>query len=262
VRLKNADSALTSPRPYKIRVKVAYIPFEQKMKFLPIKAVLFDLDDTLWPIAPVISRAEIVLYDWLKTYAPTTADRFSIDSMCARRLELMAMHPHYQIDLWGLRHAVLCEALSACGDDVALAESAMAVFSEARNAVTPFGDVLPGLQRLSGKVALGSISNGFADLDAIGMAQHFQVSLAAHSCGTAKPDPAIFHLACDALKIAPAEAVYVGDDLLLDVEASQKAGLRAVWMNRFGRTAPSHIEPDAECMSLIELEDWLTKRLR
>jgi HAD superfamily hydrolase (TIGR01549 family) len=236
--------------------------FKQKMNVLPIKAVLFDLDDTLWPIAPVISRAEVVLFDWLKANAPATASRFSIDSMRARRLELMATDPRYQIDLWTLRHTVLCESLRACGDDIAHADPAMAVFSEARNAVTPFDDVLPGLDRLNKKVLLGSISNGFADLHAIGLARHFRVSLAAHSCGTAKPDPAIFNLACDALKLAPAEAVYVGDDLLLDVEASQKAGLRAVWMNRFGRTAPAHIEPDAVCTTLIELEHWLNQENR
>ena len=228
---------------------------------IPIKAVLFDLDDTLWPIAPVISRAEIVLYDWLTVHAPAVVGRFSIESMRSRRAELMATNPRYQIDLWSLRHAVLCEVMIASGEDVAKAEPAMAVFSDARNAVTLFDDVLPGLLRLADKVALGSISNGFADLQAIGLAKHFQVSVAAHRCGTAKPDPAIFIMTCEELKIDPAEAVYVGDDLLLDVEGAQKAGLRAVWMNRFARTVPDHIQPDAVCTSLVELEYWLNDRL-
>ena len=39
---------------------------------------------------------------------------------------------------------------------------AMAVFSQARNAVTPFEDVLPTLERLGSRAVLGSISNGFA----------------------------------------------------------------------------------------------------
>lgn len=232
-----------------------------EMNILPVKAVLFDLDDTLWAINPVISRAETILFEWLSTHAPEVAVRYTIDSMRARRLELMAADPRYRVDLWSLRHAVLCEAMLACGVNVAKAEPAMAVFSEARNAVTPFEDVLPGLQRLGNKVALGSISNGFADLQAIGMARHFQVSVAAHRCGFAKPDPAIFNLACDELRVTPAEAVYVGDDLLLDVEASQKAGLRAVWMNRFGRTMPDHVRPDAICSSLVELEHWLDQHL-
>jgi putative hydrolase of the HAD superfamily len=231
------------------------------MTILPIKAVLFDLDDTLWPIVPVITQAETVLYEWLKTHAPAVTRRFTIESLRARRAELMAMHPRYRIDLWALRHTTLYEALNSSGEDAAKADLAMAVFADARNAVTPFEDVLPSLARLNGKVALGSISNGFADLHAIGIAHHFQVSVAAHRCGIAKPDPAIFKLACDAMHIAPAEAVYVGDDLLLDVEGAQKAGLRAVWMNRFARTAPDHIQPDAVCITLKELEQWLTGRI-
>ena len=41
------------------------------------------------------------------------------------------------------------------------------------------------------------------------------------------------------------------------VEAAQAAGLRGVWMNRFGRVAPETIVPDATCRNLPELEDWL-----
>ena len=228
----------------------------------PIKAILFDLDDTLWPIVPVIQRAEIVLYDWLRLHAPAVVQQFTIDSMRARRGVLMAAEPRYQIDLWSLRHTVLTEAFIACDEDAGKVEQAMAVFSRARNEVTPFDDVLPTLIRLKERVALGSISNGFADLEAIGLAHHFQVSLAAHKMGSAKPDPAIFHAACEALAVAPSEAVYVGDDPLLDVEGAQKAGLDAVWINRFNRIVPAHIQPEAACTSLYELEQWLDFRLR
>jgi len=66
--------------------------------------------------------------------------------------------------------------------------------------------------------------------------------------------------ACEALEVRPIEAVYVGDDPLLDVEGAQKAGLRAVWINRFERMLPAHIRPDATCTTLYELEQWLSRR--
>jgi FMN hydrolase / 5-amino-6-(5-phospho-D-ribitylamino)uracil phosphatase len=227
----------------------------------PVKAVLFDLDDTLWPIVPVIIRAEALLHEWMAQHAPQVPQQFSIEQLRARRIALMATDPRYRFDLWALRHASLCAAFRHAGEDTAKVDAAMAVFAKERNAVRPFDDVLPGLQRLHGRVTLGSISNGFADLDAIGIAHHFQVSLAAHRFGCAKPDAAIFHAACAALKIAPEEAVYVGDDLLLDVEGAQKAGLRGVWLNRTGlppqQTLPPHIRPDAIFTTLHELEDWL-----
>ena len=231
----------------------------------PVKAVLFDLDDTLWPIVPVIQRAENLLFDWLRQNAPEVATRFSIESLRKRRMELMASDPLYQLDLRALRRAGLMEAFTMAGQDLALVDQAMEVFSRARNDVEPFEDVLPTLASLSNRVLLGSVSNGVADLHEIGLAHHFRVSVAAHHCGCAKPDAAIFHAACEALGVAPEEAVYAGDDPLLDVEGAQKAGLRGVWINRPGlwpdRQLPHHVRPDASFRNLYELEQWLEESI-
>jgi putative hydrolase of the HAD superfamily len=140
-------------------------------------------------------------------------------------------------------------------------EAAMQVFLAARNAVTPFDDVLEGLAQLQGSVLVGSISNGNADLQAIGLSHHFKISVAAHQFGCAKPDASIFLAACRELGVAPEDAVYVGDDILLDVQGAQRAGLRGVWLNRTGST--SHLDhgvvPDAICANFGELLDWLRR---
>jgi HAD superfamily hydrolase (TIGR01509 family) len=223
----------------------------------PIRAVLFDLDDTLWPIVPTLVAAEKLLHEWLQLHAPSVAAAHSIESLRERRQALMASDARYRIDLMALRAAVMAEVFEACGEDPAKIAAGMALFGAARNRVTPFDDVLPALARLGGKVLLGSISNGAADLAAIGMAQHFRISVAARDFGSAKPDPEIFRHACRALGVAPAEAVYVGDDPLLDVMGAQRAGMRTVWINRFGRALPPEIRPDAVCTTLDQLEAWL-----
>jgi putative hydrolase of the HAD superfamily len=229
-----------------------------------IKAVLFDLDDTLWPIVPVIRRAETLLHDWLARHAPALAQRYSKEQLRAVRNDLLARDPAYALDLWKLRHAVLTHALRDSDEDPALADHAMVVFQRARNEVTPFEDVQPGLADLLGLapgLKIGSISNGFADLEEIGLAHHFHYSIAAHQSGCAKPDAAIFLRACAALEVLPAEAVYVGDDPALDVEGAQKAGMLGVWMNRPGldvvKQMPDHIQPDAVVTNLTELAAWL-----
>ncbi|MDB5776488.1 MAG: putative hydrolase [Herbaspirillum sp.] len=223
----------------------------------PIRAVLFDLDDTLWPIVPVLTAAEELLYEWLQQHAPSVAAAHTVDSLRTRRTELLAAEQRYRFDMIGLRTAVLAEAFEACGEDPAKVAVGMALFNAARNRVTPFDDVLPALTRLRDKVLLGSISNGAADLAAIGMADHFRMSISAREFGSAKPDPGIFMHACALLQVAPAEAVYVGDDPALDVLGAQQAGLRTVWINRFDRALPAHIRPDAVCVTLDELETWL-----
>lgn len=230
-----------------------------------IKAVLFDLDDTLWPIVPVIDRAEQLLHEWLARHAPAVAAKHTIDALRARRQALMATDPVYQLDLRTLRHAVLVEAFASCDEDITMVEQAMQVFSTARNQVTPFDDVAPVLRGLQEHVVLGSISNGVADLQMIGMAHFFRASLAAHQHGRAKPDAGIFHAACDALEVAPDEAVYVGDDPVLDVQGAQNAGLRGVWMNRpelqRQQALPRGVQPDAICTTLYELEHWLLEEM-
>lgn len=230
-----------------------------------IKAVLFDLDDTLWPIVPVIERAENILFDWLAAHAPAVTRKFTIESLRARRQELMASDRIYQLDLRRLRHAGLTEAFLSANEDAELVDKAMEVFSRARNQVTPFDDVLPALDRLRGVVTLGSVSNGVADLEAIGIAHYFQASVAAHRIGSAKPDAVIFHAACNAIGVAPHEAVYVGDDPLLDVQGAQQAGLQAAWINRpeleLARVLPGNVHPDVICSNLIELEQWINKRI-
>jgi HAD superfamily hydrolase (TIGR01509 family) len=225
------------------------------------KAILFDLDDTLWPIAPVILQAEQTLHAWLQQHAPRVSDRFSIDNLRQARLALLATQPEFHLDLGALRRAGLIAAFEDAGEDIEKVEQAMVHFYAARNAVIPYDDVVPGLLRLKGRALIGSVTNGNADLQAIGLAHHFQVSVAAHQLGFAKPDPAIFHHACRALGVAPGEALYVGDDILLDVQAAQKAGLRAVWLNR--TNSERHLEhgvtPDAICVNFDELIDWLKR---
>jgi HAD superfamily hydrolase (TIGR01549 family) len=225
------------------------------------KAVLFDLDDTLWPIAPVIIEAEQILFAWLRRHAPRVAQQFSIDTLRQARLELLARRPEFQLDLGALRRAGLIAAFEQAGEDAGKVELAMTEFFAARNAVIPYDDVLPGLLRLRGRVRIGSVTNGNADLQTIGLARHFEVSVAAPSFGVAKPDAPIFLEACRQLGVAPHEAVYVGDDLRLDVYGAQRAGLRAVWMNRTGQAnyLADEVRPDAEVHSLDGLLDWLKR---
>ncbi|MFZ6847065.1 HAD family hydrolase [Undibacterium sp. RuRC25W] len=228
---------------------------------MTIKAVLLDLDDTLWPVAPVIQHAEATLYAWMQEHVPNVVSMYDISSLRVRRQALVSTNPRFSYDLWALRHRLLQDVFIEQGEDVAKADTAMAVFAAARNAVELYPDVTPALTELATRVKLGTISNGFADLHAIGLAPHFEVSIAAHQFGCAKPDARIFHAACEKLRLLPAEVLYVGDDLLLDVQGAQAAGLKAGWMNRRRLESKDshhpHIKPDAEFNDLHDLTQWL-----
>jgi 2-haloalkanoic acid dehalogenase type II len=222
-----------------------------------IKAVLLDLDDTLWPVASVIKHAESSLYEWMSIHTPNVVQHYSIEQLRVSRNALIKSNPRFEFDLWALRHTLLKKVFAELGEDPEKAHHAMTVFANARNQVTLYEDVLPALSELSQHVVLGTISNGFADLKAIGISAHFKVSLAAHSFGCAKPDPRIFMEACTKLNLTPGQVMFVGDDPLLDVFGAQQVGMQGVWMNRhhvdLQGTHSAQVRPDAIVANLQEV---------
>ncbi len=222
-----------------------------------MKALIFDLDDTLWPIAPVIMAAEAKLHEWMAQEAPAVVARYSIEDLRVRRQALVATDARFSYDLWALRHTLLVQVFEEFGIDAAKAEPAMQVFARERSRVTLFADVMPALNQLRGRFVLASISNGFADLQAIGLDQHFSVSLAAHQFGCAKPDPRIFYAMLERLQLEPAECMYIGDDLRIDVQGAQQVGMRAAWINRRATTpddgALAQLKPDYVLNDLHDL---------
>lgn len=222
-----------------------------------IRAVAFDLDNTLWDVDPVIERAERRWLEWLQENCPRIPERLSIDELRASRLALAAREPHNAHDFTYLRIASLAQHARECGYDESVSEQAFEIFITERNLVDLFPDVREGFARLSTRYALASLSNGNADLARIGVADLFSVSLNARGIGAAKPDRRCFERLVQDLELQPQEVVYVGDDPLLDVEAARAAGLLTAWMNRTSQVWPATIQPAdfnvADCLELATL---------
>jgi putative hydrolase of the HAD superfamily len=70
----------------------------------------------------------------------------------------------------------------------------------------------------------------------------------------AKPHPSIYRHALDKLDVAPAEAVFVGDKLKVDVAGPQKMGMHAVLVRSpFRAESDPEITPDAMVDTIAEL---------
>ncbi|WP_280150422.1 HAD family hydrolase [Piscinibacter sp. XHJ-5] len=202
------------------------------MSFHSVRAVTLDLDDTLWPIAPAIARAEVVLHRWLTANAPATAARFDIVALRARRDEVARARPDIAHDFSAVRRESVRLALIAAGDDPKLAEDAFDVFFAARHELDFYPEVEEALRRLSARFALLALSNGNADIARTTLAPWFRGGLSARELGFGKPDPRIFHEACRRLGCGPHEVLHVGDDLALDALGAHSAGLHSFWLRR------------------------------
>jgi len=69
--------------------------------------------------------------------------------------------------------------------------------------------------------------------------------------GVSKPDPIIFRVALDRLGVTPEETVMVGDSWTADVEGARAAGIRAIWFNPTG-SAPPDRRSDVEQLNSLE----------
>jgi HAD superfamily hydrolase (TIGR01549 family) len=98
-------------------------------------------------------------------------------------------------------------------------------------------EVLEGLREQGVRLAL--VTNGTSDLQrrklaVAGLEEYFDVVVASCDIGIGKPDPAIFHVALEALGVGASEAVMVGNDLDRDIAGAAAAGVRALWVQHGG----------------------------
>ncbi|MEO7326111.1 MAG: HAD family hydrolase [Dokdonella sp.] len=222
-----------------------------------ILAISLDLDDTLWPVEPAIVAAERELDDWLKQHHAPVAAAWPIAAMRELRDQVSAEHPHLAHDFTAQRLITLERAFAGCEIGNEHVDAAFEVYYAARNRVQCYPDALPALAALAARMPLVSISNGNADLERIGLRQHFAHCISAREFGVAKPDVAIFRDACARLGMAPENVLHVGDDPLLDVVGARAAGLRTAWLNRTGATWSDPVAPDLHIRDLAELARWI-----
>ena len=219
-----------------------------------IEVIGFDLDDTLWEVAPVIIRAEQTLNDWLQTAAPGL--KYDVVSMRSLRDEVLGRNPELRKQITELRRQIILCALekSRVSESARLADEAIEVFLHARNQIELFEGALDVLDHLDSDHRLGALSNGNADVHRLGLSHIFDFAFSAEDVGAPKPDLALFEHALRHTGVSASQMVYVGDDPILDVDAAKQAGLMTVWLDH-GKKPQGATRPDATISHIRELPD-------
>jgi 2-haloalkanoic acid dehalogenase type II len=212
-----------------------------------LKAVLFDLDDTLFDhahssqVALQTLHAEHAAHVDFGAFAHEHAEllehfherflkgEYSLDE--GRAARMTALFQHFDLPV---------------NKDIALrvATTYRDVHQANRQLVAGAGDLL---EKLYCEYSLAIVTNNssaeqHAKLKHLGITGYFKALAISEEVGATKPDARIYYAALDQLGCEPHEAVMVGDNLHVDVQGAHDAGIAAVWFNRFAKTSTDPVE--------------------
>jgi putative hydrolase of the HAD superfamily len=217
------------------------------------RAVVFDLDDTLYPEAAYVRSG-------FRAVAEAAERRFGVPAAEAYD-ELERLFEA------GVRGDTFDRFLKARDIDANVADL-VAVYRAHKPNLEPFPEVPELLERLRGDgYRLGILSDGepeiqYGKLDALGLRHFFDATLVSGELDRDawKPSPRGLTTLLERLGVQPAEAVYVSDNPAKDFKAARAAGMRSIRVRRPGGIY-AHLEPegpkfapDIEADGLAELD--------
>lgn len=215
----------------------------------PIKALSFDLDDTLYDNWPVILKAENAQLEYLHQALPQTRNT-DMKQWQAFRFTLAKNDPSLCHDIGLLRQVATKQQLMHLGLAQSQAEhhsrQAFEAFYQQRIKVTIEPKIIDIMRQLSNKLPVIAITNGNACVDTMGLGKVFKFALLAGdkiADGTSleqKPSPDMFDEASKQLNINKENILHIGDSQHSDIQGALKANCMAAWINPQNKSLKTH----------------------
>lgn len=200
-----------------------------------IRAITFDLDNTLWDVEAPLRRAEAAQRVWLDTHRPKVTQLVDSATVAEIRHVLFSERPEIRHNVTALRrefirriqlHAGYSEDDAQEGIDGAFGE-----FLLARQEVELYSDVVETLRTLAKDYVLGALTNGNADVYKTAAGEFMDFAFLAEDVGASKPAPALFEAAMVQTKLPPEQILHVGDNPEHDIDGALAAGFHTAWIN-------------------------------
>lgn len=252
-----------------------------------IKAIFFDLDDTLLWDQKSIKEAFVATckvaedrygldHDKLEEAVREEARNLYISYQTYEFTQMIGINPFE--GLWGnfldeqddfrkmkvivpnYRKDAWTEGLKKMGvDDPEFGHELAERFpQERRNLPFVYEETFETLDALKGKYQLLLLTNGSPDLQKTKLAitpelvPYFDQIVISGAFGRGKPDPTIFEHALTLMSLKPEEVLMVGDNLMTDILGANRAGIKSVWINRHDKER-NEVIPTYEIKHLEEL---------
>jgi len=217
----------------------------------PLRAVLFDLDDTLVP-----------QHEWLDgawDAVAAVAEGLGADRSALRRALAE------EATAGSARGQLIDRAVDRVHPGLAIEPLVAAFVAYRRPELTPYPGAASVLARCRERAGVAVVTDGRpeiqrAKLRAAGLDGCVDVVVCSDDLGRAhrKPDPLPFRTALDQLGVEPGEAAFVGDRPETDIVGARRLGIFAVRVHsgEYARR-PDVVPPNARCATLAEVADIL-----
>lgn len=227
-----------------------------------VRAVLFDLDDTLFDHR---RSARAALTEVHRVHGRGT-DLDAFEGQHTAYLEVMHLEVLAgRIGLDEARRERFRRVFAALGvtlgdaDVDAAASAYRSGYMVARRALDGAADLLLAVRP---HARIGIVTNNLLDeqrdkLAYCGLGECVDVLIASEDVGVSKPDRGIFDIALGRMGVTAADAVMVGDSWANDIAGAANAGIRAIWFNPDRRPAPGTPADVPEIHSLAPAADVL-----
>jgi putative hydrolase of the HAD superfamily len=229
-----------------------------------LKAILFDIDDTLYSTRDFAGRARRNALEAMRRLGL----RIPIDELYAELEEVVrefgSNYPeHYHL----LLRRIPPIAYRDVNPGILVAAAVAAYHDTKHRWLVPHKDAVSLLKSLARtSLVRGVISDGLEVKQAekilrLGLYPLFTPGaiFISEQIGISKPNPKIYARACARLAIPPEQILYIGNSMAQDIRPARKAGLRTVFIRRGGREDDPAVTADHTIDNFDELRQILRK---
>ncbi len=234
---------------------------------MKIKAVLFDLDNTLYA-SKLLHEAwlkEVFLYLQSNYALKCSLDEFyTINKQVKKELEMLyGRFPlsHERV----IRMKRILQKLNISYTVQTLEEIYLIYKNYIAEYIQPddwVEELLVHLRKKGLKLAIisdGNTRTKMKRLRQLGIIQYFDTIVCSDMFWVSKPDPILFLEVMNDLNLTPSEAIYIWDNPVWDIVGGENMKMESIWIDREEKKMPSYITPDYTIKHISDLKALITK---
>ena len=210
-----------------------------------VRAVLFDMDDTLFDHRHSSRSGLVAIQQRYPCFQHTPIDELErIHLSLLEEVHLQVLRGEMSLEQ---ARTVRMERLFAQFGGQSSPETVEEAARRYRQVYQASRQIVPGtialLEALRPHVKIGIVSNNMlaeqqGKLRYLGLEAHIDILVVSEEVGILKPEAGIFQVALERLQCSAEEAVMIGDAWHNDILGARGAGIRAIWLNRYGVPCP------------------------